>query len=470
MFPSKSRGHTQTGRRPSTTIDLILGAPGPDLLPTRLIQASTQLALSDDSTWAGQKSDDEIIPTEALLYGPMEGDVTVREALADLLSRESRLTSSSSFATVDPSHIMLTSGASTTLALLLSTFTQAKGITKRVFTSNATYFCAFGIIRDAGYTFPADAEATGQTADVEGISEDAEGIDVDALEERLSQLDSEYLSGAADISQDRKRFRYALYLVPTFSNPTGTVLSAARREKLVKLAAKHDILVICDDVYEYLYDPSVGGLPPLRLVAVDRAVSEGKNVISNCTFSKLLAPGTRLGWIECHPQLITQLLKNGALFSGGGFAHLSSRLVLPLLLPSALPYLQKDLPALTDIKVGHSALEHHIDQIRRAYGRRRAALFEAIRENLLPLGFNLSLGEPLGGYFVWLELPNDISEKNFVRECAKVEVIVGPGSNFVVSRDEGGKATIRLCWAWHKEDRLKEGVQRIGKIVHSLQR
>ncbi|KIJ23383.1 hypothetical protein M422DRAFT_276053, partial [Sphaerobolus stellatus SS14] len=131
--------------------------------------------------------------------------------------------------------------------------TSKKGITKRVFTSNATYFCAFGIIRNAGYTFPADAEATGQTTDVERISEDAEG--------------------AADISQDRKRFRYALYLVPTFSNPTGTVLSAVRREKLIKLAAKHHILVICDDVYESLYDASVGGLPPLRLVAVDRAAS-----------------------------------------------------------------------------------------------------------------------------------------------------------------------------------------------------
>ncbi|KIJ28864.1 hypothetical protein M422DRAFT_54455 [Sphaerobolus stellatus SS14] len=126
--------------------------------------------------------------------------------------------------------------------------TSKKDITKRVFTSNATYFCEFGIIRNAGYTFPADAEATGQTTDVERISEDAEGIDVDALEERISQLDSESLPSAADISQDRKRFRYALYLVPTFSNPTGTVLSAARREKLIKLAAKHDILVIFDDV------------------------------------------------------------------------------------------------------------------------------------------------------------------------------------------------------------------------------
>ncbi|KIJ28863.1 hypothetical protein M422DRAFT_269834 [Sphaerobolus stellatus SS14] len=168
-----------------------------------------------------------------------------------------------------------------------------------------------------------------------------------------------------------------------------------------------------------------------------------------------------------HPQSITQFLKNGGLFSG---AHLSSRLVLPLLFPSALPCLQKALTDLKDIKAGNSALEHHIDQIRRAYGRRRAALFEAIREILLPLGFNLSLGEPLGGYFVWLELLNDVSEKDFVRECAKVEVIVGPGSDFVVSRDEGRKATTRLYWAWHKEDKLKEGVQRIGKIARSLQR
>ena len=216
----------------------------------------------------------------------------------------------SSFSTVDPSCILLTGGASTTLVWLLLAFTQPKGATRRLFMPSVTFHMTFPTLRDVGYTLPSDVTWSGQAADVEGIREDSEGIDVEALERRLVQLDAEAeqhaSATAATVLAGRKVFRYVIYLVPTFSNPTGIVLSAARRERLVQLAIKHDMLIICDDVYEYLfYSEDYKDKRPLRLAAVDKAIGQGRNVVSNGSFSKILAPGSRFGWIEGHVGVIS---------------------------------------------------------------------------------------------------------------------------------------------------------------------
>lgn len=215
----------------------------------------------------------------------------------------------SSFSTVDPSCILLTGGASTTLVWLLLAFTQPKGATRRLFMPSVTFHMTFPTLRDVGYTLPSDVTWSGQAADVEGIREDSEGIDVEALERRLVQLDAEAeqhaSATATTVLAGRKVFRYVIYLVPTFSNPTGIVLSAARRERLVQLAIKHDMLIICDDVYEYLfYSEDYKDKRPLRLAAVDKAIGQGRNVVSNGSFSKILAPGSRFGWIEGHVGVI----------------------------------------------------------------------------------------------------------------------------------------------------------------------
>jgi DNA-binding transcriptional MocR family regulator len=388
---------------------------------------------------------------------------------------------------------MLTGGASMTLVWLLLAFTQPKGYTRRIFMPSATFHLTFPTLRDVGYTLPSDVKSTGEAADVEGIREDSEGIDVEALERRLLELDAEEVHNSR---AGRKIFRYALYLVPTFSNPTGIVLSAARRERLVQLAVRHDILIICDDVYDYLYySESYKNRHPSRLSAVDKAFGQGQNVVSNGSFSKILAPGTRFGWLECHvgyvtcdiiavavhllimhsqPKLLQQILTNGALNSGGGPAHLSSRLVLPLLLPSALPIL---LPYLSQgsssSSSGITAIERHISDIRLVYTDRLAAMLEAICVSLLPLGCSLPLGEPQGGYFLWMELPGDVPEDAFAKECEMEQVVVGLGSWFLVNvssyTEKGEKAAVRFCWAFNDETRLREGIERVAQAIRVVQ-
>jgi DNA-binding transcriptional MocR family regulator len=129
-----------------------------------------------------------------------------------------------------------------------------------------------------------------------GIPEqDESGLNVDILEDYLIK---HYQQEKDD------GFQSVLYCVPTHANPTGSILSLEKRERLVKLGRKYNMLIICDDVYDIL---TFQGDVPKRLVAFDLE-SEGKHVvISNGTFSKLLAPGARVGWIEAGEDIIQQV-------------------------------------------------------------------------------------------------------------------------------------------------------------------
>jgi DNA-binding transcriptional MocR family regulator len=136
-----------------------------------------------------------------------------------------------------------------------------------------------------------------------GIPEDANGIDTTWLEKKLQELEI-----GKNKSPKSPYYSAVLYTVPTYSNPSGTILSHERRQKLVKLARQHDVLVICDDVYDMLYQNSTSKPPP-PLIAYDMEESTTGlgNVISNGTFSKILSPGVRCGWVQARSGLIKRL-------------------------------------------------------------------------------------------------------------------------------------------------------------------
>lgn len=155
------------------------------------------------------------------------------------------------------------------------------------------------MVKDRGY----------KTDQLVGVPEDTDGIDIAWLEGKLRELEI-----GRNKSPESPYYSAVLYTVPTYSNPSGTILSHERRQKLVQLAHQHNILVICDDVYDMLYQPSEGKpLPPL--VSYDIAYnSEGNgNVISNGTFSKILSPGVRCGWVQARSGLIQRLAKRQVL-------------------------------------------------------------------------------------------------------------------------------------------------------------
>ena len=175
-----------------------------------------------------------------------------------------------------------------------------------------TYFLACPIFQDAGFT-----------GRMRGVPEDNEGIDLEFLRSGLEYAESADWERTAVKCPDTgypKLYKHIIYCVPTFSNPSGKTMSQSRRGGLVKLAREFDALVVSDDVYDFLrwpadqmkpLDTDLGSLPP-RLVDIDKSLEGGTkygNTVSNGSFSKIVAPGTRVGWLGAAETFISAMAK-----------------------------------------------------------------------------------------------------------------------------------------------------------------
>ncbi|KAF3064302.1 hypothetical protein GL218_02739 [Daldinia childiae] len=450
------------------SINLLIGRPTPNLQAADKLAAASQIILSQP-----QKSD------LALTYGPDHGEDSIREHIGDWLSQ--KYCPISGHITQD--RIIITNGASGALAGILQKFTDPS-YTRRIFLVEPTYFLAVQTFLDAGF---------GQK--MRGVPEDDEGIDLEYLRHRLeedSKTDDVLNTGVprTKISSQGygKLFKYILYVVPTLSNPSGKTMSMHHRTALVELARQYDILLIADDVYDFLAWPaddsiSHGGLEfPPRLVDVDRQMagsSEWGNTVSNGSFSKLAAPGLRVGWCEAMPNFIQGLSTVGATMSGGCQAQYTSFLIDDMLVSGVL--------------------EHHIQNtLIPTYRRRYNALVEAIRTYLCPLGIRISTGKPyetfaidgegkrvptilLGGFFLYIDFPNGnqfpsateiirIGREEFGLTIASGEIFAVKGDPESLKRAQSTfNLGTRLCWAWNEETVLIEAIQRFAKAIQRAQ-
>jgi DNA-binding transcriptional MocR family regulator len=168
--------------------------------------------------------------------------------------------------------------------------------TTHVFLQSPTYHLVFQMVKDRGF----------DQKQLVAVPEDADGIKIEWLQKKLDELQI----GAS--SAHPRFYNAVLYTVPTYSNPSSTTLSHERRMQLVELARRHNLLIICDDVYDMLYYDTTIRSPP-SLISYDLNDMESRpgrgNVISNGTFSKILAPGMRCGWIKARPDLINAITK-----------------------------------------------------------------------------------------------------------------------------------------------------------------
>ena len=196
--------------------------------------------------------------------------------------------------------VLVSGGNSQALGQVMTLLTDPGDV---VFVECPTYNLALGIIAD-------------HPVDVVGVPLDAEGLDVDALESAIREVRA---------SGRRPRL---LYTVPTFHNPAGVSLSAPRRLRLLELARREDLVLVEDDVYrELAYE---GEAPPAL-----RALDPAAPVVRLGSFSKSLAPGLRLGWIDAPPALRERLSADGVLESGGCVSQFSAHLVAALLAAGA---------------------------------------------------------------------------------------------------------------------------------------
>jgi DNA-binding transcriptional MocR family regulator len=223
-----------------------------------------------------------------------------------------------------------------------------------------------------------------------------------------------------------------LYIIPTYQNPTGHTMSAERRNRLVSLSRQHDFLVIADEVYHFL---SYSDQPP-KPFAAD---CEAGNVISLGSFSKILAPGLRLGWIQANAEIIHRLMNSGLLDSGGGMNPFTSAIVCRVL------------------ETGR--LDENVAKLIATYRARIPVMDSALRRYLPDVEYSL----PQGGYFFWVHLPNKIDATELQRRTEAYKVGIRPGALF--SCLEGMQDYIRLCFAFYGPDDLEQGVLRLKKSL-----
>lgn len=239
-----------------------------------------------------------------------------------------------------------------------------------------------------------------------------------------------------DLVEHAGREPKAIYTVPTFQNPSGVTMSVSRRELLVDLARRWGAMIIDDDPYGML---RFGGqdLPSMR------AVSGGDPcVFSVRTFSKIVAPGLRVGWVDADPEL-GQLLINAKQAMDSCTNLPAQRLVARFL------------------EDGH--LEAHLARLREEYRNRKVAMQQALADEL---GGIATWTDPDGGFFLWVTLPDGLDTQRLFEVALAEGVAFIPGPPFSPSGRFGN--ALRLCFASTGPDRTREGVRRLRRAVDTV--
>jgi len=359
-------------------IDLGRGDPQMALLPLDVLRraAAERLSQRDNSF---------------LQYGTEQGDGYLRRALSGFLGRNYGFE-------VDPATMFITSGISSALDLLCTLFTKPGDA---ILVEEPTYFLALRIFADRGLrVVPAPT--------------DEDGLVVDELPEL--------------VRKHRPKF---LYFIPVFQNPTSRTLSEERRGELLEIAGESDLLLIADEVYQLL---SYAVNPP-RSFAFH---TDLENVIAMGSFSKILAPGLRLGWLHAHPSIIKRLATCGLLDSGGGMNPFTSAIVRGV--------------------IEDGDLERNISHLIEVYGQRMKAMEAALRRRLPQAEF----ATPRGGYFFWVHLPG-VDTQELRSRAPAYHVDFRPGNLF--SSAGASRDHMRLGVSFYDTQDLEQGIERLADLV-----
>jgi DNA-binding transcriptional MocR family regulator len=375
---------TQYVDRPGV-LDLSWGHPCPLLLPTESWRTAAQTALT---TYGWQ----------ALAYGHEAGPGPLREWIAShLVDIDQR--------GGDPSEVFVTGGASHALALAAAVLAEPGDV---VLVDSPTYYLAFRTLLDRG-------------VELVPAATDADGPDPVAIDESIATY--------------RRRGRRVplLYMVPTFGNPTGRSLPDRRRRELVELAQRTGLTIVEDDTYRELgYD---GATPPSLW-----SLTGGESVVRLGSFSKTVAPGLRLGWINATREFVGRVSRLGYVHSGGGVNHTM---------------------ALAMATFGASGeYRNHVSTVRRGYAARRDALAEALRA-ATP---SLEVPTPAGGWFLWLRLPPGVRAATLLPIAERHGMSFMEGDKFYAGAI-AGHDHIRLSFSLLTPPELAEAAGRLSSAV-----
>ena len=359
------------------------GFPAPESFPISLIEKLLQGMFQDDYS--------------GLQYGPTEGLEELRRQVALQMERDN--------VPCTAANILITNGSQQALDLIC-----------KVLLDPGDYV----LVEQPAYVGGLNAIGNYQGCRV-GIPMDEDGLRVDMMANRLKEMSSK---------GQHPKF---IYTVANFQNPTGVTLSAARRQALLQLAREYDFLILEDNPYGLI---SFGQEAVPHIKTLD---DEGR-VIYLGSFSKILTPGVRVGWITASESFIRQLT-----IAKQGTDLCSSSLGMKLVLESILS----------------GELESHIASLRILYRRRRDAMLHAL-SSYMPPGVHWT--RPEGGFFIWLRLPSYIDTKAMLPfAVAEEKVAYVSGKGFHV--DGSGSSTIRLAYSEASEAEIEEGIARLARVI-----
>jgi len=340
-------------------------------------------------------------PGAALQYGATEGFNPLREQLAQFMA-------SKGAKDVTPQQLIVTTGSQQALDLLGKTLI---GPGDKVIVEGPTFLATIQCFRLYG-------------ADLVSAPIDGNGVQTDKLEQLMAEHKPKFV-----------------YLIPTFGNPSGAMLSAERRERVLELAVKYNTIIVEDDPYGDLY---FGEAPPPSLLAMTPQVPGSRDLLVHCgSLSKVLSPGLRVGWM-IGP---ADLLAKATMCKQFSDAHTST-----FAQATATEYLKAGRMPAT------------LDKVRTVYAQRARTMGDALRREL---GDAVSFVQPQGGLFVWARLTGaggKVSDGNdYAKRAIEQGVAFVPGAPFFCA--EPDHATFRLSFATAPEDKILEGVARLGKAL-----
>ncbi|MDO8458920.1 MAG: PLP-dependent aminotransferase family protein [Burkholderiaceae bacterium] len=361
------------------------GFPDPALFDVEGIAESTAYVLANN-------------PGPVLQYGATEGFGPLREGLSKFMANKG--------VTVKPDGLIVTTGSQQALDLIGKTMINPGD---KVIVEAPTFLATIQCFRLYG-------------AHVIGAPIDADGVDTDKLE--------------ALIAEHKPKL---VYLIPTFGNPSGATLSLARRKRVLELAVKYNTLVVEDDPYCELY---FGTPPPPSMLALSDTVPGSRDLLAHCgSFSKILSPGLRVGWMIAPPAL----LANATMCKQFSDAHTSN---------------------LTQATCAHYLTLNRLDTalaaVRTTYAERARVMAESLRREL---GSAITFNEPQGGMFFWAKLTGEGGKSSNATEFAKraIDKLVAfvPGAPFYAH--DADVSTLRLSFATVDVKKIEEGIGRLGE-------
>ena len=364
------------------------GFPDSAMFDVEGIREATEAALRKD-------------PGAALQYGATEGFNPLREQLAQFMA-------SKGARDVAPEQLIVTTGSQQALDLLGKTLI---GPGDKVIVEGPTFLATIQCFRLYG-------------ADLVSAPIDGHGVQTD----RLEQL----------IAEHKPKF---VYLIPSFGNPSGAMLSAERRKRVLELAVQYDTLIVEDDPYGDLY---FGEAPPPSLLAMSPQVPGSRERLVHCgSLSKVLSPGLRVGWM-IGP---AELLAKATMCKQFSDAHTST-----FAQATAAEYLQAGRMPAT------------LEKVRSVYAQRARTMGDALRREL---GDAFRFVQPQGGLFVWGRLTGaggKVADGNVLaRKAIEQGVAFVPGTPFFCADPD--HATLRLSFATASEDKIVEGVARLARAL-----